>query len=1064
MFNLIKHGYVLDDERKVWNRSGYSGINYSDGEKVEQTIGEIIDRASDITVLSVELKRHCVDWPTLYHLSGSRANLLRPFESALSSDILEIGAGCGAITRYLGECGGNVLALEGSPRRAAIARARTRELENVTVVAEKFDAFECDHKFDVITLIGVFEYANLFTDAANPQQAMLAKARSLLKPSGKLIIAIENQLGLKYFAGYQEDHLGQPMYGIEGRYRNDQPQTFGRQTLTAILTQSGFFSSEFLLPFPDYKLPVSILTERGLKTKGFDAAALAWQSARRDPQRPPYCNFSMELAWPEIFKNGLALELSNSFLIVASQQSDAHIDQEALAFHYSTDRVSQYCKETKFVRIADEDIVVHYRSLDYTGRSDLENERGIINCTYPASTTYSHGQPLSSEFMKVVTRDGWTIAEVGDFLKRYIAILVDITKNSALSLANIEPNTPLPGNCFDLSPQNIIVAADGRAEPIDTEWTLHRSIDAGYLLFRSLILMMGPITRFGVSASNPDFTRTGFIEEALLEIGFELNEQHFSEYISLESKAQEAVTGLPATHFIDWQPMSLLPTMHTFQVLTRREAEIAQRDIEINRLNVVIQEVSDWVKENQFDVLHKQLAEKQAELMRMSDWADGMRKQLERRNPLLRKASNTVDKLKKLGRQHLAQTFVGDLVRYIRDRRNYHEKKVTFDAVRESIEENNGRLIITFPIITWDFRWQRPQHIVTRMRNHGYSILYIAMSVAALGRKIRNRHDARSLLGSNSLEQHIQQIWLHSSADMNIYTHQIEGDDLHNLFGGLDAAIAELKPRSVYYLLQFPGWWPVAKMLRESYGGKVIFDCMDDHAGFSTNTPLALQTERELIQDADLVIASSGVLEQKIRPLNTNTIQVKNGTEFEHFNDAKPNGLLDHLADRPIIGYYGAISDWFDMDIVSHCATQHPEWNFVLIGSTFGADLTSINKLDNVHLLGEKKYSDLPGYLAYFDVCTIPFKIIPLTLATNPVKFYEYLSSGKPVVSVALLELLPYSEACYLANNAEEFETLLKLALSEKDDVQKISRRLEIAKENSWDSRAISIINAMESC
>ena len=232
MKTFIKNSeYVLDLHNQIWTRPDYSGIPYNDGDEIEQRIADIIKQASDISVLSTELRRQCTDWPSLYHLSGSRANILRPFAESLTGDILEIGAGCGAITRYLGESGANVLALEGSPRRAAIARSRTSDLDNVIVLAEKFDAFQCDHKFDVITLIGVLEYANLFTTAEYPALTMLQHVRSLLKPDGKLIIAIENQLGLKYFAGAPEDHLGQPMYGIEGRYQKDQPQTFGRRVL-----------------------------------------------------------------------------------------------------------------------------------------------------------------------------------------------------------------------------------------------------------------------------------------------------------------------------------------------------------------------------------------------------------------------------------------------------------------------------------------------------------------------------------------------------------------------------------------------------------------------------------------------------------------------------------------------------------------------------------------------------------------------------------------------------------------------------------------------------------------
>ena len=130
---LLTSGYVLNQELHIWARLGFAGINYSDGDEAEQRIASVIKQASDITILSTELRQHCTDWPSLYHLSGTRANIMRPFENILKGDILEIGAGCGAVTRYLGECGANVLALEGSPRRAAIARSRTRDLENVTV-------------------------------------------------------------------------------------------------------------------------------------------------------------------------------------------------------------------------------------------------------------------------------------------------------------------------------------------------------------------------------------------------------------------------------------------------------------------------------------------------------------------------------------------------------------------------------------------------------------------------------------------------------------------------------------------------------------------------------------------------------------------------------------------------------------------------------------------------------------------------------------------------------------------------------------------------------------------
>jgi glycosyltransferase involved in cell wall biosynthesis len=486
--------------------------------------------------------------------------------------------------------------------------------------------------------------------------------------------------------------------------------------------------------------------------------------------------------------------------------------------------------------------------------------------------------------------------------------------------------------------------------------------------------------------------------------------------------------------------------------LTRKTQEMSERG---QSLQATLSERDKAVED-----LNQALITKQAELMKMSDWAFGMMQDLKRAQaPLHVKLASRTTALKQALRRKLAKTVLGDLVRHVRDSRRYRANMVSIDAIRRSLHENDGRLIITFPIITWEFRWQRPQHIVSRLRDNGYSILYLAMSIAPFQRTFRSDKEAGATLQFNNLAPHVNQIWLHSKDAVNIYTDSLEGDDLHNVVSGLRSLLAELKPKSIHYLLQFPGWWPLAEALRENHGGRIVFDCMDDHAGFSTNTAQALKTEHALIKQADLVIASSALLEDRCKALNPNTIQVKNGTEFHHFHEPMPNGELDHLkGGGPIIGYYGAISDWFDMELVAYCAKQRPQWQFVLIGATFGAELSPVDGLPNVHFLGEKPYAELPGYLAYFDVCTIPFKLIPLTLATNPVKFYEYLSAGKPVVSVNLAELLPYSDDCYLASNSEHFVGQLERALQEKGNPQKIGRRFELARVNSWDARAKSIL------
>lgn len=539
---LIKTGYILDVVTGIWSRQDYTGIAYSDGDEVEQRIASIINEISDLSVLSSKLRQHCTDWPSLYHLSGTRANILRPFENDLHGDILEIGAGCGAITRYLGECGGNVLALEGSPRRAAIARARTRDLQNVTVVSDRFDLFSADQKFDAITLIGVLEYANLFTPGESPALNMLERVRALLKPEGKLFIAIENQLGLKYFAGAPEDHLGQPMYGIEGRYRNDQPQTFGRKELSSLIKKAGFNTAEFLAPFPDYKLPVSIITEHGFSSDVFDASALAYQSVRRDPQLPPILTFSPELVWPTLVHNGLALELSNSFLVVAGNANEQVFDPIILAWHFTTERLKEFCKETLFLKAKEGKIEVRYRLLAPESNT---GHNASLKFDIPDVEEYIFGTPLSQELISIVSRDGWCIEEVAAFMMRYLNIVVSFAGMQGYSQNILSPATLLPGYLFDAIPQNIVITSEGSWRLIDKEWALNQDIPVGYLVFKAIIQLLNSVTRVGLMENGSNLSVIELLISIYDAMGFSQSESEIKSYISLDATVYAAVMGGP---------------------------------------------------------------------------------------------------------------------------------------------------------------------------------------------------------------------------------------------------------------------------------------------------------------------------------------------------------------------------------------------------------------------------------------------------------------------------------------------------------------------------------------
>ena len=572
-------GYVLDDRVNVWSNPSYQGIAYSDGDEIENRIASIIKDATDISTLSTELRQHCTDWPSQYHLTSARANIMRPFTATLKeANVLEIGAGCGAISRFLGECGATVLSLEGSPRRASIARSRTRDLDNVTVLTEKFDQFQCQHAFDVITLIGVLEYANLFTPGDNPALAMLVRVKQLLKPEGKLIIAIENQVGLKYFAGAPEDHFGQAMVGIEGRYGTNQAQTFGRHVLTQLLQQAGFTACDFLAPFPDYKLPSSIVTEAGFAHPNFDASAFASQSVKRDPQLPEVCHFSQELAWPVLFSNQLGLELSNSFLVIASPILQTLVPAGDLAYHYSTTRLAEYCKETVFSSQDAQIVSVEYRRLGKLGErsNHYATTHSRIQFISQPVDQYVLGTPLSQEFIQIVTKDGWTFDQVGQFINRYLAVLKTFV-NSGLSADQSSSNlTVLPGQYIDCIPQNIMLDAHGIPTFIDKEWQLASPVDSHHLVFRSILMMCSAITRFGRPAGCENLTVYQLIENAFKAAGLSCQYTDMARFESLEEEIQMAVSGIATQANFQMQKTRLLPMMSLNQQLADRDVQIAK--------------------------------------------------------------------------------------------------------------------------------------------------------------------------------------------------------------------------------------------------------------------------------------------------------------------------------------------------------------------------------------------------------------------------------------------------------------------------------------------------------
>lgn len=181
---------------------------------------------------------------------------------------------------------------------------------------------------------------------------------------------------------------------------------------------------------------------------------------------------------------------------------------------------------------------------------------------------------------------------------------------------------------------------------------------------------------------------------------------------------------------------------------------------------------------------------------------------------------------------------------------------------------------------------------------------------------------------------------------------------------------------------------------------------------------------------------------------------VRNGVDYDHFAPAAGGLPTGTATGRVVAGYYGAIAHWFDAELLADLAELHPDWRFPLIGDTYSADLSRLIKCPNVDLLGEKPYAELPRWIADWDCCLIPFRCNALTEATNPVKVYEMLAAGKPVVAVDLPELRSMAAQGLIesANDAHEFSAKIHRLLGE-DGPAKVAERQAFARQNTWTER-----------
>ena len=448
-------------------------------------------------------------WVEEYHLSTLRHNLLKwlPFDP--QGTVLEVGAGCGALTGLLCQRSSKVAALEYSKQRALITAMRHSRCSNLEVIVGGLQDFETDQKFDYITVIGVLEYAGKFYGGENPHESFLAKLGDMLSPDGAVILAIENKIGLKYMCGAQEDHTGRVFESLYDYPHSRNVRTFSKKELTDLFCAAGFDALEWYYPLPDYKMPQHIISEEVTPT---DTDSIWRLFPARTGRRRRRETMSEKKLGKTLTQAGLFGEFANSFLVIARVQN---IRQECRCVRFigaDMARKSEFRTNKQICRSGREELFILGPDSDesikfiheiakrealakrYFG-DEAEVVAGVLNGD---SLVYPY-MPFPTMLELMAERISNGDLEFGRFwIDEYLRFLLRLPTKACvpeefmkeLGIGHREVRKPLRCFCcgiLDCVPQNILV--DGKNKKwhiVDNEFTYDFPVPSDFLIWRAI--------------------------------------------------------------------------------------------------------------------------------------------------------------------------------------------------------------------------------------------------------------------------------------------------------------------------------------------------------------------------------------------------------------------------------------------------------------------------------------------------------------------------------------------------------------------------------------------------
>ncbi|WP_313171919.1 glycosyltransferase [Massilia oculi] len=349
--------------------------------------------------------------------------------------------------------------------------------------------------------------------------------------------------------------------------------------------------------------------------------------------------------------------------------------------------------------------------------------------------------------------------------------------------------------------------------------------------------------------------------------------------------------------------------------------------------------------------------------------------------------------------------------------------------------------LIVFCHLRWDFVFQRPQHLMTRLAEH-YNVLFVEEPMHTAGVARLEKTVVAPNITVCRPHTPIQQFGFHD-------------DQLPTL----QALLANLVPEDEAPIVWFytPMALPLLQVFKPS---KVIYDCMDELAMFKNAPKQLLQRESALLNIADVVFTGGPSLYQSKRDRHANAHCFSSSVDAKHFRQAQDRAISHpdqaHIP-HPRLGFYGVIDERFDVDLVSSMADAHPDWQIVLVGPVVKIDPATLPKQPNVHYMGQRTYDQLPQFLAGWDVCLLPFAMNDSTKFISPTKVLEYMAAELPCVSTPITDVkVPYGDVVEIAESHDDFIAACErqLALGDDERQAQARRMREVVAGTSWDLTA----------